>query len=128
MDFLLKLKSVIKYSLVKAEDHIVVITILFYVLLQTFTKQIIGVPHSNGPQKLKSISCPVQFNVLVPIDLEKTPFILVSSHGIHSHNAPPPNNTPQMIMDQFLAVVRRQVKAGLTTSKFTVYYQLLNVF
>jgi hypothetical protein len=88
----------------------------------------LGIPHPSGPQKLQNRSCSVQFNLLIPGDLNATPYILFSSTGIHTHNAPPPRNTPQMLMDSFLIELRKLVRAGLTSSTYMLLKRFEIIF
>ena len=39
-------------------------------------------------------SCNVKFSKLIFINLEKCPFVILISRGVHSHLPPPPNCVP----------------------------------
>lgn len=41
--------------------------------------------------------CNVIFYKLIPYDLEKTPYVILVSKGIHTHPPPPPGRTPQEV-------------------------------
>ena len=59
---------------------------------------LIAHPHRTGNViKQGSIiqkSCGVKYSKLIPIDLEKCPYIILVSRGIHSHPPPPPSCVP----------------------------------
>jgi hypothetical protein len=65
---------------------------------------------------MEGISCEVKWNFYIPIDFT-IPFILFTSHGIHSHPPPPPKKTPQDIVQGILDVLKRINDPNITLSK-----------
>jgi hypothetical protein len=61
--------------------------------------------------------CEVVFHIMVPILLEACPYMLFTSHGIHSHPPPPPNNAPQAIMNGVMQLVKEMRDPSLTLGK-----------
>jgi hypothetical protein len=59
--------------------------------------------HSNGAidqGKLVEQNCSTKFYKIIPLDLKKTPYVILISKGIHTHHPPPPNNVPLEIMQK----------------------------
>jgi hypothetical protein len=75
------------------------------------------------------IGCGVEFNFLVPIDLDTTPYVIISSHGRHSHPPPPPRKTPQELMEGVLEVIKRLQSPTLNLCKFLskTFAALINI-
>ncbi|CAB4396483.1 unnamed protein product [Rhizophagus irregularis] len=56
--------------------------------------------YTNGGMeegKIIKKGCNVIFYKLIPYDLEKTPYVILVSKGIHTHPPPPPERTPQEV-------------------------------
>ena len=62
------------------------------------------------------IPCDVEFHIMIPEDVETTPYILFKSHGTHTHPFPPPNKPPQAIIGDVLRVIQRMRDPELTLS------------
>ena len=62
---------------------------------------LIAHPHRIGNIiKQESIihkSCGVKYSKFIPLDLEKYPYVILISKGIHSHPPPPPSCVPSTI-------------------------------
>jgi hypothetical protein len=59
--------------------------------------------HSNGAidqGKIVEQKCNVKFYKIIPLDLEKTPYVILISKGLHTHHPPPPSNIPLEIMEK----------------------------
>ena len=52
--------------------------------------------------------CKVIFNYLVPDDLHKTPYVIFTSHGKHTHPPPPPTKPPAELMMSVINLIQRQ--------------------
>ena len=55
--------------------------------------------------KIIKKSCNVIFYKLIPYDLEKTPYVILVSKGIHEHPPPPPGRIPQEITYKLKAMI-----------------------
>ncbi|KAG6299990.1 hypothetical protein E4U09_007521 [Claviceps aff. purpurea] len=53
-----------------------------------------GHDHSTNVGGMEQKECSVELNYLVPEDIERCPWVLLSSHGVHNHAPPPPNFPP----------------------------------
>jgi predicted metal-dependent hydrolase len=65
--------------------------------------------HSNGAidqGKLVGQTCSAKFYKLIPLDLEKTPYVILISKGIHTHHPPPPSNVPLEIMEKLKEMLK----------------------
>nr|XP_036574499.1 uncharacterized protein CTRU02_15524 [Colletotrichum truncatum]XP_036577385.1 uncharacterized protein CTRU02_12618 [Colletotrichum truncatum]XP_036580232.1 uncharacterized protein CTRU02_09877 [Colletotrichum truncatum]XP_036586904.1 uncharacterized protein CTRU02_03492 [Colletotrichum truncatum]KAF6780942.1 hypothetical protein CTRU02_15524 [Colletotrichum truncatum]KAF6784356.1 hypothetical protein CTRU02_12618 [Colletotrichum truncatum]KAF6788064.1 hypothetical protein CTRU02_09877 [Col len=67
------------------------------------------------PETILQITCSVKWNFWVPLDLEATPVILLTSHGVHLHPPPPPVRAPAGIISGLQQVVQKinQPRTGL---------------
>jgi hypothetical protein len=64
--------------------------------------------HSNGgidQGKLIGQTCSTKFYKIIPLDLEKTPYVILISKGIHTHHPPPPSNVPLEIMEKLKKIL-----------------------
>lgn len=75
--------------------------------------------HPSGSGALVQVPCSVQFHLLVPNDHQTTPYLIWSSHGIHSHLAPPPHQAPEELVRQLQEVVSRATSIDTTRGKIT---------
>jgi hypothetical protein len=62
------------------------------------------------------IQCDVEFHIMIPEDIDTTPYILFTSHGMHVHPLPPPNKPPQAIISDVLRVIQRMRDPNLALS------------
>ena len=67
----------------------------------------LGISHPQGSGKIMKLSCGVLFDILIPEDLDKMPWIIWCSRGIHTHNPPPPTQTPQELLTDLVSVISR---------------------
>jgi hypothetical protein len=86
----------------------------------------LGVDHPQGQGKLEAASCDVNFIFIEPQDLEKTPYILFTSIGEHTHTPPPPSKTPSEYIHEMAELICRINDPGLTTGKFKVREQIVS--
>lgn len=121
MDLVIRFKTVSQYLNKSHEFQTVVIYFICPNEYKSISNCFIGIAHPTGPQKLVTLKCSVLFNLLIPQDLVKTPFLLFSSTGIHTHCAPAPRSSPKMLTTALIKAIRRTVKAGLTTSRLTLF-------
>jgi hypothetical protein len=66
---------------------------------------------------MKTQHCDVDFNILIPQDIERNPYILFTSHGTHTHPPPPPSKTPPQIWAEIQQLVQRLQDPDLRLSK-----------
>ncbi|KAK4196455.1 hypothetical protein QBC40DRAFT_351776 [Triangularia verruculosa] len=60
----------------------------------------------EGQGQMNTLSeCDVKISFLVPVDLVQTPYIIIASHGIHSHPPPPPKKVPSDILIGLMEVM-----------------------
>jgi hypothetical protein len=78
----------------------------------------IGFTHLGSSRTLVKQACDVRFQLVIPSDLQKNPYILLSSWGIHTHAPPPPTKTPQSIRATLEALARKTDQSGLSVGKF----------
>jgi len=72
------------------------------------------VDHPQGKGRLITTKCHVEINILIPKNLEATPYFLFCSHGVHIHPPPPPTRTPESIILELTQLVRKSNDPGLT--------------
>ena len=65
----------------------------------------LGIDHPQGPGKLIHQDCEVVFYVFVPDDLEETPYIHFTLHGVHGHALSPLNKPPLEILNEVIELV-----------------------
>jgi hypothetical protein len=85
--------------------------------LQTNSKPLPGFDHVQGPGKLEHIKCSVIFTAMVPVDIQATPYILFTSHGIHQHPPPLPHKSPEQILKGIESIIRDMRNPSLTLGK-----------
>lgn len=64
------------------------------------------------------MNCQVSFRILIPLDLDKCPYVIFLSTGTHSHPPPPPSKSPEIILDEILDMIKRMQNPELTLSKY----------
>ncbi|KAM5443968.1 hypothetical protein MaudCBS49596_008059 [Microsporum audouinii] len=62
--------------------------------------------------------CSVEFVVVAPHNLKKTPYVLFASFGVHVHPPPPPTKTPSDITQELLDVIQTLDSHSVTTNRF----------
>ncbi|KAJ7841661.1 hypothetical protein B0H13DRAFT_1649125, partial [Mycena leptocephala] len=79
--------------------------------------------------ELCHLDCDVKFRILFPVDLQKCPFVLVTSKGVHRHPIPLPEKTPQALRNHLLGLLRtlRQDLPDMTPRRF-LRHPALKVF
>lgn len=115
MDFKASLQNATQHFTLKQEKGTVVGSIIAF---RTFFNQFSGIDHPQGYGKLIKVSCDVIFEYIIPIDINKTPWILLVSTGIHSHQPPPPVKTPIAILNGLIKVIKRLSSPVITNSKY----------
>ncbi|KAJ7624127.1 hypothetical protein DFH06DRAFT_1340161 [Mycena polygramma] len=70
--------------------------------------------------ELTHIECQVKFRMWFPVDLQRCPFVLVTSKGVHRHPIPLPEKTPRNVRAQVFALLHtlRQDLADMTARRF----------
>jgi hypothetical protein len=76
----------------------------------------------QGPGKMiqNQINCKVTFNLFRPKDQEEYPYIIWTSHGIHTHPPPPGTRTPKEYIQGLIRIIQRINDPALTTSKYYI--------
>ncbi len=82
------------------------------------------VDHPQGNGRLVQRQCGVAFDIIIPCDLQDTPYYLFTSHGVHIHPPPPPHKTPEAVTKEIVALIQRMNDPSLTTGKLLWYYVL----
>lgn len=93
------------------------------VSFENLTK-VLGIDHIQGPGRLQKQKhqCPVQFEVIEPLSLQETPYLLLVARGEHTHLPPPIHQVPQAIKGQIVDLFIRINDPNLTLSKlYTIY-------
>jgi hypothetical protein len=60
--------------------------------------------------------CDVKFTWLVPTDLKHCPYVILCSHGTHSHPPPPATTTPLIYRRQIEDLIRKEDALTMTLS------------
>ena len=68
-------------------------------------------PHGE----LINAKCNVAFNIMIPEDIQKCPYFLFTSHGIHIHPPPPPTKAPLVILDEIRKIIHEIRDPDMTT-------------
>lgn len=66
---------------------------------------------------MRPLPCSVKWNIYIPFDPIRVPYLLLTSHGTHQHPPPPPRKTPKAIVDGILEVLKKINDPDLTTGK-----------
>jgi hypothetical protein len=62
---------------------------------------------------MELITCNVKWNIYIPFNQTLFPYILLTSHGIHTHPPPPPKKTPRAILNGIFNVLQKVDDPGL---------------
>jgi hypothetical protein len=62
--------------------------------------------------------CQVKFYCITPKDLEKCPYIVIISKGIHIHPPPPPVKIPINLVEDLQSIMNEEDILNLTARKF----------
>ncbi|OCK85458.1 hypothetical protein K432DRAFT_33984 [Lepidopterella palustris CBS 459.81] len=84
------------------------------ILQNSSRRRTCGIDHVQGQGKLEYYRCSVTFNLFRPTDPIATPYIIFTSHGVHSHPPPPPTKTPEQLLTSLLGVIRSISDPSLT--------------
>ncbi|KAF2714917.1 hypothetical protein K504DRAFT_486708 [Pleomassaria siparia CBS 279.74] len=76
------------------------------------------VNHLQGPGQLVHQACEAEFDILIPCNLEETPYYLFTSHGVHTHPPLSPHNTPAELREEVIKLIYRMHDPSLTAAKF----------
>lgn len=85
------------------------------------------IDHAQGPGQLVHQPCEVTFDIIIPQNLEETPYYLFHSQGVHTHAPPPPHKTPEQLTKEIINLIHQINDPGLTTGILYPYY-IRNVF
>lgn len=77
-----------------------------------------GTDHIQGQGELKKRCCSVTFNIIIPVDIERVPYMILVSTGIHTHIPPPPWLVSKDSVEDILRIVQPILYPGITRSKF----------
>lgn len=75
------------------------------------------VNHPQGHAKFLQWDCPVEFDIVIPLHLERIPYFLFCSHGQHTHLPPPPHRPPEEIIQGITKLIRRERDPAITRGK-----------
>lgn len=75
------------------------------------------VDHPQGKGKMLRLPCQVEFNIIIPTNLELYPFYLFTSHGVHSHPPPPPTKHPKVLAQELLYLIAQANDPSMTVGK-----------
>lgn len=89
-----------------------------YQVLTTQLLSTLGRDHPQGSGLLKHTPCSVVFTGLVPVDIDRCPYILFTSHGVHQHAPPSPYKLPEKIFQGVKQIIRNIRDPSLTTGKY----------
>ena len=64
--------------------------------------------------------CQVKFYCITPVDLEKCPYIVIISKGIHTHPPPPPVKIPINLVEDLQSIIIGEDLLNLTARKFLI--------
>lgn len=78
---------------------------------------ILDIDHPQGPGDLIQDECNVEFNVIIPDNLETTPYYVLTAIGEHTHIPPPPSVVLGADVKDILKVLRPILTPGLTRCK-----------
>jgi hypothetical protein len=66
--------------------------------------------------------CDVAFNIIIPEDIENCPYILFTSHGIHTHPPPPPTIAPLIMLERIRQIIHDIRDPDMTTGMILLSY------
>jgi hypothetical protein len=69
--------------------------------------------------------CKVRFRTFIPIDLEKDPYVIWYSRGVHNHPPPPPTRAPYEVVEDIKILIGRLQRPDLTFCELTTSYLLI---
>ncbi|PKY51330.1 hypothetical protein RhiirA4_546495 [Rhizophagus irregularis] len=69
--------------------------------------------------------CQVRFYCITPLDLEKCPYIVIISKGVHAHPPPPPVKIPINLVEDLQSIMNDENLSNLTARKFLTKPTLL---
>ncbi|PKB97857.1 hypothetical protein RhiirA5_404131 [Rhizophagus irregularis] len=69
-----------------------------------------GFLHQHSDDRIKEgriveHKCKNKFYKIIPLDLKKTPYVILISKGIHTHHPPPPSNVPSDITEKLKKMI-----------------------
>ncbi|KAF1979568.1 hypothetical protein BU23DRAFT_496272 [Bimuria novae-zelandiae CBS 107.79] len=76
------------------------------------------VDHPQGQAQFLQWTCPVEFDIIIPRDLEHVPFFLFCSHGEHTHLPPPPHRPPTEVLQGLIELIQKERDPTATRAKF----------
>ncbi|KAF2478233.1 uncharacterized protein BDR25DRAFT_309026 [Lindgomyces ingoldianus] len=88
------------------------------VLLNQIRRDYQNVNHPQGHAHFLQWTCPVEFDIIIPLHLERIPFFLFCSHGEHTHLPPPPHRPPEEIIQGITKLIQRERDPTVTQAQF----------
>lgn len=76
--------------------------------------------HESGQIKLEQAKCHSRFDLFIPENWDRFPYMMLVTRGRHAHPPPPPTRLPKVIADEVLKVLEREECLTLTTSKYNL--------
>lgn len=77
-----------------------------------------GTDHIQGNGKLVKQTCDVIFNIIIPANTQRVPYVILVSTGSHTHVPPPPWLIGPDEMEEVLRVLQPILRPGTTRCKF----------
>lgn len=77
-----------------------------------------GYDHPSGPKETRLQTCPVIFDIYIPANTHRFPYIFLVSRGSHSHHPPLPHKPPKEIIADIVEAIQSIDMLGLRTRQF----------
>jgi hypothetical protein len=73
--------------------------------------------HPQGSGKVIQQKCKVKFDLYIPVNWARFPFLMLVTRGRHTHHPPYPEKLPRKIAEQVIAAIKEQELLSLTSRK-----------
>jgi hypothetical protein len=104
------------------ENAIVVCTYYILRIYTAYANIIIDRSHPQGLGKLSLSRCHVKFDIYIPLNWNRFPFVLFCTRGSHAHFPPPPTKLPDTIADEVIEAIKQHDLSKLSTRKLFYAY------
>jgi hypothetical protein len=82
----------------------------------------IGYDHPQGQGKvIYNNSCKAQWDIYIPQNMHRFPFLCIIARGNHMHHPPLPTRLPQDIASDIISAIRQCNILSLTARKHSIY-------
>jgi hypothetical protein len=96
----------------------------FFLVVNTKFTFYTAYDHPQGPGRVIQRNCRVLFDIYIPVNWARFPFVLLVARGNHSHHPPFPNKLPRTIADEVYRALNVNKILAASPRKYRIKFML----